>query len=215
VLFGYRGAVTGSAHLRVLAPERCRIEARPVGIKPPSRQRRMAGETIPFRVTSHAALQVLPCGLAMAEQEEPLGIMIAAVQLPSSTEPGLDMAIGTELARVVAVTARGLPGVRRRGVPGEESRRMVAGRGIGGIRPVAVETLRPHMTTLARLGTGTGDRAVLLSEVTGMRGRTLPTHVRSLPPTRSSDRQRLHRSRLSQMTGETALLRVTGRARTR
>jgi len=78
-LWNFR-TVTYSARLRVLAPERLRIEARPVRVEPPAAYHRMAGETIPLGMARDAALQVLPRRLAMIQREKLLRIVVAAVQ---------------------------------------------------------------------------------------------------------------------------------------
>ena len=72
--------MTYGAGLRVLAPQRLRIEAGAVGVEPPAAYHRMAGETISLSMAGHAALQVLPRCLAMIQREILLGIVVAAIQ---------------------------------------------------------------------------------------------------------------------------------------
>ena len=79
-----RRTVTYGAGLRVLAPQRLRIEAGAMGIEPPAAYHRMAGETISLRMAGDAALQILPRRLAMIQQEILLGIVVAPIQLPLS-----------------------------------------------------------------------------------------------------------------------------------
>ena len=143
--------MAGRTHLRILPPERGRIEARPVGIEAPASQRRMAGQTIAFGMTGDAALQILSRRLTVPQEEGTAGIMIPGVQLSSSAQAGIHVTISAELGAVVAVAAVGLARVGRRWVPGEKARRVIARRRIGGVRAVAVEALWTHMTALARL----------------------------------------------------------------
>lgn len=96
-------------------------------IEPPPTLRRMAGETIPFRVTTDATLQTLPRRLPMSEQEEPLGIVeVGRAQRRPRRHSRLNVAGDTELLLVVTVGAGGLPGVGGARVTGQESGRMVA-----------------------------------------------------------------------------------------
>jgi hypothetical protein len=96
------------AGLRILPFERACIEARPVGIEATPSERRVAGETVSFRMTRNAALQVLPGRLAMPQEERTPGIMIPGVQLSSCAQPRIHVAVSTELRVVVAVAAVGL-----------------------------------------------------------------------------------------------------------
>ena len=78
-LWNFR-TVTYSARLRVLAPERLRIEAGPVRVEPPAAYHRMTGETIPLGMAGDAALQILPRRLAMIQGEELLRIVVAPIE---------------------------------------------------------------------------------------------------------------------------------------
>ena len=72
----------------------------------------MTGEAVALGMAGHAALQVLPRRLAMTQQEGLLGIMVAGVQLTSSTKARLHMTVSAELAGVVTVAAVCFPRVR-------------------------------------------------------------------------------------------------------
>ena len=109
----------------------------------------MAGQTIAFRMTCDAALQVLSCRLAMPQEKGTPRIVISCVQLSSSAQPRIHVAISTELGVVVAVAAVGLPGVGRSWMPGEKAGRVITRRRVGGVRAVAVEALWAHMAAVA------------------------------------------------------------------
>jgi hypothetical protein len=79
-----RRTVTYGAGLRVLAPQRLRIEARAMGVEPPATYHRVAGKTIALSMAGDAALQILPRCLAMIQQEKLLGIVVARIQRPLS-----------------------------------------------------------------------------------------------------------------------------------
>jgi len=211
-LFGDQRAVAGGAGLRVLPPQGFRIESRSVRVKSLSRESRVAGEAIPLRMATDAALQILPRGLAMPEQEVLLGVMIAGVQRALGTEPGLDVAVGAELSGIVAVAAAGLAGVGRSRVAGEESGRVVARRGIRRIRPVTVEALGTHMAAFAGLRLAVRHRAVNLGKILPVRRGTSAVGDGALPAPGTTHRKHLHRRRFAQVTGETTLLRVAGGA---
>ena len=140
-----------SASLRILPSECACIEARPMGIEATASQCRVAGETVPFGVTGDAALQILTRRLTMPQEKGTPGIVITCVQLSSSAQPGIHVAVSTELRVVVAVAAIRFPRVGRSWVPGEKARRVITRRRIGGVGAVAVEALWTHMTALARL----------------------------------------------------------------
>lgn len=72
--------MTYGAGLRVLAPQRLRIEAGAVGVEPPSAYHRMASETIALSMAGDAALQILPRCLAMIQREKLFGIVVAPIQ---------------------------------------------------------------------------------------------------------------------------------------
>ena len=151
--------MAGGARLGVLPPERSGIETRTVGIEAPTPQRRVAGETVPLGMAGDAVLEILSRRLAVAQEERPLGIVVASVERSLRREPGAEVTVGAKLACVVAIAAARLTGIGRNGMTREEAGRMVAGRGIGGVGPVAVETLRADMTAAAglrpRVGNGT------------------------------------------------------------
>jgi hypothetical protein len=118
-------------------------------IEPPATNSGVAGQAVALGVAGHAALQALPSGLTVAQKEEFFGIVIAGLQLSASAQTGLHVTVGAELPSVVAVAAAGFPGVRRSRVAGKEAGGVIARSGIGGIRPVAVEALGPHMAPVA------------------------------------------------------------------
>jgi len=150
----------------------------------------------------------------VVQQEVLLGIVVAAIQSPLGAEARVHVTVGAELASVVAITAIGLASVRRRRMPGEEPGWVIPRRGVGRIGPVAVETLWPHMAALAGLRLGVRYRSVNLREVLSVRRGPLALGARALAPSRPSDRKDLHPGRLGQVTGEAALLGVTGGAGT-
>src|SRR5688572_10987039 len=104
---GYRRTMASGTHLRVLAPECRRIEAGSMRIEATATLGRVAAEAVPFGVTGDAALQVLARRLPVTQQKRPLRVVVPGVQCPSSTQPGLHMAVGAELSSVVAVAATG------------------------------------------------------------------------------------------------------------
>src|SRR5262249_48787793 len=71
------GAVTGQAHLGVLALEPGRVEPGTVGAEPASSQGRVTGQAIPLHVAGDAALEVLPGRLTVTGEEEALGVVEA------------------------------------------------------------------------------------------------------------------------------------------
>jgi hypothetical protein len=76
---GNQRTVTGGTHLRVLPPERRRIEARTMRVEPAASQRRVAGETVTLGMAGDAALEVLSRRLAVAQQERPLGVVVSCI----------------------------------------------------------------------------------------------------------------------------------------
>ena len=89
---------------------------------------------------------------------------------------------------------------------------MVSRRGIRRVRPVAVETLGSHMTPFAGLGSGIGNRTMNLGKILAMRGGPLSLGARAFASSWPGHREHSHRSRLPDMTGEAALLSMTGGA---
>ena len=69
----------------------------------------MAGQAVAFSMAGDAALQILPCRLSVTQEERPFGIVIPGIQLPPSAEAALYVAIGAELAWVMAIAAARLP----------------------------------------------------------------------------------------------------------
>ncbi|HZA98112.1 MAG TPA: hypothetical protein VE399_05000, partial [Gemmatimonadales bacterium] len=139
----------------------------------------MAGEAVAFGVAGDAALEILPRSLAVTQEERPLSIVVASVQLPPGAEAAPHVTISAELALVVAVSAGGLAGVGGSRMPGQEPCRVVPGGGIRRVRAMAVETLRLHVTPLAGARPRVGGGAVNVGEVQTMR-------LRSPPPDRST-----------------------------
>ena len=183
-----------------------------MGVEPPPALRRVAGQTIPLGMAGHAAFQILPRGLAMVQGEVLLRIVIAAVQRALSAETGVHMALGAELAGIMTVAAIRLSRVGRCRVPGEKSGGMIPGSGISRIGPVAVKTLGPHVAALASLRSGVRYRPMSLGEVASMRGRSLALSGGTLGSSRPGHRKDLYRRGLAEVTGETALLGMAGRA---
>lgn len=66
---------------------------------------RVAGQTVSLGMTGDAAFQILPSRLAVVQGEVLLCIVITAIQRSLSAQPRVDMAIGAELARVVAASS--------------------------------------------------------------------------------------------------------------
>ena len=75
--------MTGGAGLGVLPLQRRRIESGTVRIEPPSALSRVAGQTVPLGMAGDAALEILSSGLAVAEKERSLGIVVARVERSS------------------------------------------------------------------------------------------------------------------------------------
>ena len=97
------------AHLGILPPQRGRIESRAMRIEAATPQGRVTGETVSLGMTCDAALEILSCRLTMAQQKGTPRIVITCVQLSSSAQPGIHVAVSTKLSVVVAVTAVRLP----------------------------------------------------------------------------------------------------------
>ena len=208
-------AVARGAGLGVLPLKRGRIEPGTVGIEPPAALGRVTGETVSLGMASNTALEILACGLPMAQEERSLGIMVPSVEGSSRGQTGAHMAVGAKLPGIMAITATGLPRVGRRRVPGEEAGRMVSRCCIRRIGAVTVETLRANMATATALGTRAGHGTVELGKIRPVRNRTLPSDHGALSPAGPSGRHSQRGRRLSCVAGEAALLSVTGGTRRR
>jgi hypothetical protein len=206
---GNQRTVTRGTHLRVLPPERCRIEARTMGVEPAASHRRVTGETVTLGMAGDAALEVLSRRLAVAQQERPLGIVVSRVERPFRGEPGVHVTVGAKLTRVVAIATAGLPGICRGGMTREKAGRMVAGRRIGSVGPVAVETLRANMAAAAGLRARICDGTMQLGKIITVRSWTLPLDHGALPPARAGGRQSQSQRGLGDVTSEAALLGMT------
>lgn len=160
--------VAGGAGLGILPLQRPGIEPGAVGIEPLSRPSRVAAEVVALRVAGDTALEILPRRLAVAQDEPLLGIVESRIEPPSRGEPGAHVTVGAKLPGVVAITAARLPAICRGGVAREEAGRMIARRGVRGVGPVAVETLRPDMTA------ATGRWPSARPECRGNRGNPVP-----------------------------------------
>ena len=160
-------------------------------------------------MAGHTALEILSRRLAVAQQERPLGIVVSRVERPLCGEPGVHVTVGAKLARIVAIAAAGLPGICRGGMTGKEAGRMVAGCRIGGIGPVAVETLRANMTAATGLRARVCDGTVLLGKITavGSWGRSIDHGA--LAAARAGGRQGQSQRGLGDVTSEAALLGMT------
>ena len=118
--------MAGSAHLRVFSLETSTIEPRSVGIETPPAPSRVTGEAIALGMAADAGFQALPRRLAMADEEELLGVMETRAQRSLGHQAGLLVTGRAEPSRAMAVGARRLPGVRRRRMTGEETGRVIA-----------------------------------------------------------------------------------------
>jgi len=208
----YLGAVTGCARLGVLAAECLGIEPRAMGAESAAAQGRVAAEAVALGMTGDAALQILPRRLAVPQEKELLGVVITRVQLASGAQTCLHVAVGAELAGVMTIAAVGLPRIGRCWMPGKKTSRMIARGGVGRIRAMAVETLRPYVTTFTCLGPGVGHWAVSLREIRAVRRRPLTPDYRTSSPPWTSHRKHSDGAGLASMAGEAALLGVTGGA---
>lgn len=206
---GNQRTVTRRTHLRVLPPERRRIEPRTMGVEPPPAQSRVAGETVTLGMAGDAALEILSRRLAVAQQERPLGIVVSRVERPFRREPGVHMTVGAKLTRVVAIAAARLPGICRGGMTREEAGRMVAGRRIGCVGPVAVETLRSDMAAAAGLRARICDGTVQLGKIIAVGSRARPVDHGALAAARAGGRQSQSQRGLGDVTSEAALLGMT------
>ena len=90
---------------------------------------------------------------------------------------------------------------------------MVPRRRIGGVRPVAVETLWTDMAAAAGLRPRLGDGTMKLGKITTMRGGPRPVDHGSFPATRAGGRQGESQCGLADVTRQAALLGVAGGAR--
>ncbi|MDQ3207366.1 MAG: hypothetical protein M3Q37_02060 [Gemmatimonadota bacterium] len=145
----------------------------------------MAAEAVALRVAGDTALEILPRRLAVAQDEPLLGIVESRIEPPSRGEPGAHVTVGAKLPGVVAITAARLPAICRGGVAREEAGRMIARRGVRGVGPVAVETLRPDMTAATGLRPRVGNRAVHIGKITAVRRRAPSANHRSLTSART------------------------------
>ena len=144
--------MTCSAGLGVFPLECGRIEPGTVGIEPPPALRRVTGETVPLGVAGNAALEALPRGLAVIEDEGLLRIMKADASEPAWCDQSrVHMAVGAELSLVVAFIARAFPTVRGGGMCREEPGRMVARRRICRAGTMALEARWPSVAGHAAL----------------------------------------------------------------
>ena len=147
--------VAGGAHRRVLAAEGFRVEPGTVRIEPATALGRVAAETVPFRMTGHAALQVLASGLTMVQEEFRLGVMVArATQAIRRAEAGTHVAIRAELRLVVTIGAGLIPRVRGGRMGRQKSGRMVSGTDIRRIGTVTIQALGAGVTGPAALRPG-------------------------------------------------------------
>jgi len=172
--------VAGGADIGVLAPQPRRVEAGTVRVDVPTADGGVAGQTITLDMAPYARLQTLPRRLAVACDEELLGIVVASPQRPSRHQPRRGVAARTEAPDVVAVTARGLPRVGRRGVAGEKTDGVIPRRS-GRLGAMALETVGPDVTPGAgrrRRGRRAG---VAVGEVRPVRGGRLPPRDRQRP----------------------------------
>ncbi len=163
-----RRTMADSTRLSILPSQRGRIEPGPMGVEATAAECRMAGKTITFRMTGDAALEILSCCLTMPQEKGTPRIVIPRVQLSSSAQSSIHVAISTELGVVVAVAAVGLPRVRRSWVSGEKARRVISWRRVSGVGAVAVEALWTHMTALARLRPAVRHRPMDFGEILPM-----------------------------------------------
>ena len=209
---GNQRAVAGRAHLRVLPPERRRIETRTVGVEPAASQRRVAGETVTLGMAGDAALEILSRRLAVAQQERPLSIVVSRVERPFRGEPGVHVTVGAKLTRVVAIATAGLPGICRGGMTREKAGRMVAGRRIASVGPVAVETLRANMAAATGLRARICDGTMQLRKIITVRSWALPVDHGALAPTWAGDRHGQSQRWFANMASQTTLLGVAGGA---
>lgn len=118
--------MAGGAHLRVLPLETSAVEPRPVRIEATAAPSRVTGEAIALGVAADAGFQALPRRLAMADEEELLGVVEARAKGSLGHQAGLLVTGGAEPGRAVAVRARGFSRIRRRRMTGEETGRVIA-----------------------------------------------------------------------------------------
>ena len=89
---------------------------------------------------------------------------------------------------------------------------MVPRRRIGGVRPVAVETLRTDMAAVEGLRPGVGDGTMQLGKIITVRSRTLPVDHGALAPARAGDRHGQSQRWFANVASQTTLLGVAGGA---
>src|SRR3970040_1280855 len=106
----------------------------------------MALQAIALGVAGNTALETLPGRLAVAGEEELLGIVIPTAQRPPRRhEAHRLVAVGAEHRRVVALAAGVLAVIRRRRVLAQKPRRVEARGAGGGVRAVAAQAVRAHV----------------------------------------------------------------------
>lgn len=105
--------MTRRAYLRVLALKGGRIESGTMGVEPPAAESRMAGETVALGVAGNTAFQVLAGSLAVTQQEELFGVMVAAAERGPRRHAGLHVTVGAKLPGIMAIAATRFAGVGR------------------------------------------------------------------------------------------------------
>lgn len=173
--------MTHRTHLGVLLLESITIESRPVRIEPASALRRMASETVSLDVATDTGFEALPGGLAVAQEEELLRVVVAGLQGSSSDQSGLFMTAGAELGGTVAIGAGGLPSVGRRRVAGEEPRRVETA-SLGGVGTMAIEAFASGVTGHAAPRICRCQGLVVGREIAPMPGRPDARHLGTPSP---------------------------------
>jgi hypothetical protein len=159
-----------------------------MGVEPPPSERRVAGETVPLGMAGDTALEALSSRLTMSQNERPFGVVVPRVERCLCGEAGIHVTAGTELTRTMAIATARLARIRRRRMAPKEAGRVVARGRVGRIWPMTVETLGAHMAAATGLGTGIGNRPVLLGEICPVRGRPFSCNHRTAPAPRSRGR---------------------------
>ena len=84
-----------------------------MGIEAPATSGRVTGQTVALGMAGDAALEALAGGLSVIENEALLRIMKADTpETAGRNQARVDVAVGAELALVVALAAGALPAVR-------------------------------------------------------------------------------------------------------
>ncbi len=207
-----QGTMADGTRLRVLPPERSRIETRTVGIEPPTPGRRVAGEAVPLGMTSHTALQVLAGGLSVVQDEGLLRIMKTAAPKPTGgNQSRADMAVGAELGLAVTLAAGAFPTVRGGGMGREEAGRMVSRRCVGRAGTMALETGGTGVAGGAGLRPRGSESGVGLGEVQAMRFRSPALDLGSLAAAGCGSPNGLDAGGGAYMASQAAFLGVAGR----